>query len=145
MHLTREADYALRIMHVLAKNGTLTDAQTISDSIVVTRRFVLKILSKLTAAELTASKLGAGGGYYLMRDAKDITVAEVIEAIEGPITMNACLADGYTCERVDDCGDCVLHCMFEALNTQLKQKLSRISVGDTVDITPSEMFEKLKA
>ncbi len=145
MHLTREADYALRIMHILAKTGTLTDAQTISDAVVVTRRFVLKILSKLTAASLTASKLGAGGGYYLARDAKEISVAEVIEAIEGPFVMNACLAEGYQCERVEDCAECVFHCMFASMNAQVKQTFSKISISDTVEMEPHLLLKRINA
>ncbi len=144
MHLTREADYALRIMYVLAKNGKLTDAQTIADEVMVTRRFVLKILSKLTAADLTASKLGAGGGYYLARGADRISVANVIEAIEGPLTMNACLQEGYTCERIQDCAKCVFHCMFEVLNAQIKEKLSHISIGDAAGMSPKEMIQYVK-
>ena len=65
MHLTREADYAIRIMYTLAVNHELTDAQTIADSIAVSKRYTLKILGKLTEAGLASSKLGAGGGYYL--------------------------------------------------------------------------------
>ena len=47
MRLTREADYAIRIMYTLAVNDELTDAASVAESIAVTRRFTLKILGKL--------------------------------------------------------------------------------------------------
>ena len=144
MRLTREADYAIRIMYTLAVNETLTDAVSIAESIVVTRRFTLKILGKLLEAGLVASKLGAGGGYYLARPASDINIAEIIEAIEGPLLISSCLCGGYNCERVTDCSKCVFHCMFETLNEELHKKLSSISIGEAADMNPREMIERVR-
>lgn len=144
MHLTREADYALRIMYTLAVNNKLTDAQTISDSIAVTRRFTLKILSKLTEAGLASSKLGAGGGYYLAKPADEISIAEVIEAIEGPFAISTCLAQGYTCERVDDCGNCIFHCIFDVMNEDMRKTLAAVSIGDAAALSPLDMQKQIR-
>ncbi|MBE6657358.1 MAG: Rrf2 family transcriptional regulator, partial [Ruminococcaceae bacterium] len=144
MRLTREADYAIRIMYTLAVNDALTDAASVAESIVVTRRFTLKILGKLLEAGLVASKLGAGGGYYLARPASDITIAEIIEAIEGPLLISSCLCGGYNCERVTDCSKCVFHCMFETLNEELHKKLSSISIGEAADMNPLQMIERVR-
>ncbi|MBQ7299375.1 MAG: Rrf2 family transcriptional regulator [Clostridia bacterium] len=144
MRLTREADYAIRIMYTLAVNDALTDAASVAESIVVTRRFTLKILGKLLEAGLVASKLGAGGGYYLARPASEISIAEIIEAIEGPILISSCLCGGYNCERVTDCSKCVFHCMFETLNEELHKKLASISIGEAADMNPREMIERVR-
>ena len=144
MRLTREADYAIRIMYTLTVNDELTDAASISESIAVTRRFTLKILGKLLEAGLVASKLGAGGGYYLAKPAGDISIAEIIEAIEGPLLISTCLSGGYSCERVTDCSRCVFHCMFETLNDELHQKLSSISIGEAADMNPQDMIDRVR-
>ena len=144
MRLTREADYAIRIMYTLAVNDELTDAASIAESIVVTRRFTLKILGKLLEAGLVASKLGAGGGYYLAKPAKDISIAEIIEAIEGPLLISSCLCGGYSCERVTECSKCVFHCMFETLNEELHKKLSSISIGEAADMNPQQMIARVR-
>ena len=144
MRLTREADYAIRIMYTLAVNDELTDAASIAESIAVTRRFTLKILGKLLEAGLVASKLGAGGGYYLARPSDDISIAEIIEAIEGPLLISSCLCGGYSCERVTECSKCVFHCMFETLNDELHKKLSSISIGEAADMTPQDMINRVR-
>ena len=144
MRLTREADYAIRIMYTLAVNDELTDAASISESIVVTRRFTLKILGKLLEAGLVASKLGAGGGYYLARPASKISIMDIIAAIEGPLLISTCLSGGYSCERVKDCANCVFHCMFETLNDELHKKLSSISIGEAADMNPAEMIARVR-
>ena len=144
MRLTREADYAIRIMYTLSVNDELTDAASIAESIVVTRRFTLKILGKLLEAGLVASKLGAGGGYYLAKPAKEISIADIIEAIEGPLLISTCLCGGYSCERVTDCSRCVFHCMFETLNEELHKKLSSISIGEAADMNPQDMIARVR-
>ncbi|MBQ2727055.1 MAG: Rrf2 family transcriptional regulator [Clostridia bacterium] len=131
-------------MYTLAVNDALTDAASIAESIVVTRRFTLKILGKLLEAGLVASKLGAGGGYYLARPADDISIADIIEAIEGPLLISTCLSGGYSCERVTDCSGCVFHCMFETLNEELQKKLSSISIGEAADMNPQEMIRRVR-
>ncbi len=144
MRLTREADYAIRIMYTLAVNNELTDAASIAESIVVTKRFTLKILGKLLEAGLVASKLGAGGGYYLTRPSADISIADILAAIEGPMFISTCLTGGYSCERVPDCSGCVFHCMFEALNGELQKKLSSISIGEAADMNPQQMIARIR-
>lgn len=129
MHLTREADYAIRIMYTLAVNDALTDAGSIAESIAVSKRFTLKILGKLMEIGLVSSKLGAGGGYYLSKSKYDISIADIVEAIEGPISLSSCLVSQYQCERVTDCSACVFHCMFDSLSRHLRDRLAGISIG----------------
>ena len=74
MHITLESDYAVRIVYCLAQNGGRMEAAAIAEQTGVTLRFSLKILRKLVAGELVKSYKGAGGGYELAKDPKEISV-----------------------------------------------------------------------
>ena len=88
MHITLEADYAIRIVQVLAQNQRRLDAKTISEMTGVTLRFSLKILRKLVAAGIIKSFKGTQGGYEIGRELDQISLGEVIETIEGRYTLN---------------------------------------------------------
>lgn len=97
MHLTLEADYAVRIVDKLAIENKKIDAHTISEQTNVPLRFALKILRKLVASGAVKSYKGAHGGYMIAKDPKDITLREVIEAVEGPFMISRCQQDDYCC------------------------------------------------
>ena len=84
MHMTLEADYAVRIVEFLAVNPGRADAKTISERTSVTLRFTLKILRTLVSDGIVRSYKGAKGGYELAKSPKEITLRSVIEAVEGP-------------------------------------------------------------
>ena len=88
MHITLESDYAVRIVYCLAQNGGRMEAAAIAEQTGVTLRFSLKILRKLVAGELVKSYKGAGGGYELAKDPKEISLYEVIEQVEGPYAIS---------------------------------------------------------
>ena len=87
MHITQESDYAVRIVYCLAKCGTRRDARGISEEMCVTLRFSLKILGKLVSSGIVESYKGNRGGYELARPASEITLKDVIDAVEGPYDL----------------------------------------------------------
>lgn len=105
MHINLESDYAVRIVHCLAVNtekngfsgGYRMDAQSIADSTAVSLRFTLKIMRKLVAAGIVKSYKGARGGYALSRAPEEITMRQVIEAVEGPYRFSRCVGGEYSC------------------------------------------------
>jgi Rrf2 family iron-sulfur cluster assembly transcriptional regulator len=105
MQLTRAADYAVRVMIHLA--GHLSGARTTRDELAasgdVPGHFLSKILQALSRSGLINSHRGVAGGYVLARPAEAITLLEVIEALEGPIMLNVCLAAGPSCDRKSWC------------------------------------------
>lgn len=104
MQITRQADYAVRAVLYLARNG---DQRTATSMIAEKQRippsFLAKIVSQLSIAGLLHTSRGARGGVALARDAKDITLLEVVEAIDGPIQLNECVGDSGACSFDDDC------------------------------------------
>ncbi len=139
MRITQEADYALRISYLLAKDGGLMDAGSISKGVGVTDRFTVKILRKLTQSGIIKSQKGAQGGYRLAVPASEISLRRVLEIIDGPLAISRCLEDCYECTRVgDDKDSCFFHCIFAKLNTSLTERLEQVTldqvIGDHADI-----------
>ena len=127
MHMTLEADYAVRIVEFLATQSERADAKTISDETQVTQRFTLKILRTLVANDIAVSYKGAKGGYELARPAKEITLRQVIEAVEGPYMISRCQGDAYSCTRTD----CRLHGIYGKISAMVRKELDAISF-DTI-------------
>ena len=137
MKITQEADYALRMMCLLAKDAaagnTPVGAATLADGVAVPTRFGLKILHKLSATGLVKTSRGAAGGYSLGQDPATVTVRRVIEAIDGPVEINRCLSDTHVCLNNPNKDCCRLHHVFEELNGMLTERLDRITVAMVVD------------
>ena len=76
MHMTLEADYAVRIVEFLAVNPGRADAKTISERTSVTLRFTLKILRTLVSDGIVRSYKGAKGGYELAKPPKEILTVD---------------------------------------------------------------------
>lgn len=132
MHITLEADYAVRIVHVLAKSNRRLDAKTISEMTGVTLRFSLKILRKLVAAGIIKSFKGTQGGYEIGRPLEEISLGEVIETIEGKYTLNRCVGGGYICTRhKGKC--CQFQKIFREISEDVRKKLYSYHFSDFVD------------
>ena len=97
MTITREADYALRIVFALSEENAKIDANSLSEKIGVTLRFTLKILRKLLLAGIVRSFKGANGGYMLAKSPAEISMYDVITAIDGDMAVNRCTAAEYEC------------------------------------------------
>ena len=93
MHITLESDYAVRIIYCLAQNPLRMDAKKISDETGVTLRFSLKILRKLVSGGLVQSYKGTKGGYELAKPPKDISLADVIQTVEGKFALSRCVSE----------------------------------------------------
>ena len=103
MRMTLEADYAVRIVECLTLAGKRCEAAYIAERAQVPLRFSLKILRKLVQEGLVVSYKGAHGGYCLARPADEITLRQVLEAVEGPYVLSRCQRDGSCCEQTASC------------------------------------------
>ena len=92
MQITRQADYALRAMYYLSKLEPSVRAATslIADEQRIPPSFLAKIISQLSIAGLIHTSRGARGGVSLARPPENISILEVVEAIDGPLTLNEC-------------------------------------------------------
>ncbi len=125
MRITREADYAIRIVYCLCplQAGERMGTPLIAEKSGVRQRFILQILRQLMEAGIVISYKGACGGYALNKAPSKISVGSVIEVIDGPICINHCLSENFECSRVDDVNTCCFHNTFLTINEELKAKL----------------------
>lgn len=123
MQISKEADYALRAVLYLSR---LTDGQQIATNKIageqqIPTSFLAKIVARLSSAGVIRTSRGAHGGVSLARPGSEISVLEVIEAIDGPIAINACVLHPGECPLGETC---TLHDIFckaqEALVGQLR-------------------------
>lgn len=129
MKITREADYALRIVAMLAENGRQIGAKEISDTNNVPYRFTLKILRKISAAGYLKSHRGANGGYELNKPAGEITLKNIIEVIDGDIIINRCNAD----EPCTNNSECRIKSHMTRIQRIIADELDKITFADLTE------------
>jgi Rrf2 family protein len=105
LRLSKKADYALIAMKHLAQKhrATSTSAREIAEQYDIPLELMAKVLQRLVRNRLLVSTQGTRGGYMLGRASNSISVADVIEAIDGPFTITACSTDKHDCEQYAKC------------------------------------------
>ena len=129
--LNRLTDYGVVVLSQMClSNDPLCSAQQIARRTGVPLPTVAKVLNILTRENLVDSHRGATGGYTLSRPAQDIKVAEIIEALEGPIALTACAenAEGH-CEVE---ATCPMRGSWDKVNRAIRQALEHVSLAEMV-------------
>lgn len=105
LQLTRGREYAVRAMTYLARfpEGHVAALHEIGRAQDIPESFLAKILQSLVHAGLAVSRRGAHGGFALARPAAEITLRDVVEAVDGPIALNQCVLWPEDCPRSREC------------------------------------------
>jgi Rrf2 family protein len=105
MQIPRRVDYGLRAVIHLADQepGKCSSITEIATHQGMPKKFLEKIIQDLVRGGLIRSKRGSTGGYMLARPAETISFCDVIEAIEGPISVNACMDHELGCDQIPRC------------------------------------------
>jgi Rrf2 family protein len=105
MQVTREGDYGIRSVLYLARQPfkKVSFVNEISDDYKIPRSFLAKILQKLVKAKIVRSYRGVKGGFSLAKQARDITVLDVLDAIQGKLAINICITDKKRCNFSKQC------------------------------------------
>ena len=105
LRLSKKADYALLAMRHLAANADrgAVSARELAEAYDLPPELLAKVLQTLVRGQLLTSVQGIRGGYGLARPPAAISVAEVIHAIDGPLTVTACSESDHTCEQYAKC------------------------------------------
>ncbi len=132
MQITRQADYALRAILYLSRlsKNARTATRKIAEEMQIPTSFLAKILSQLLIAGLINTSRGTRGGVSLVREPQEISVLEVIEAIDGPIALNQCTHDPSTCPFGEHCPIHETLCEAEEI---LVNKLKNTSFAELLD------------
>ncbi len=129
MGLTRKGEYAIRGMVYLAEHepGKLILISEIAEAVDVPQSFLAKIFQDFTRLGIVRSSRGARGGFCLARPSAQITLREVVEAVEGPIYPNSCLISEGICERS---GTCNVHPVWRKVQKQVQQILDEVTLAE---------------
>ena len=105
LRLSKKADYALMAMKHLAqaRDAASASAREIAEQYDIPIELMAKVLQRLVRNGLLASTQGTRGGYTLGRASTSISVADVIQAIDGPLTVTACSSQNNACEQYSKC------------------------------------------
>ena len=124
MQITRATDYALRGMTYLARQepGKLSNIKEISNEEGVPEKFMRKLFHLLRKRGFIDSTRGKFGGLRLNIDPEEVTMLDIMEAVEGPLALNLCLEGPDLCDRIDLCTMCDIWFEVQAsVNMVLKQ------------------------
>ena len=129
MRLTSLADYAVVMMAAAARHddGARLSATLLADETGVPLPTAQKLMGRLAAAGLLTSARGTGGGFRLAREADGISLADIVEAVEGPIAMTAC-ADHSGSDCALD-GTCQVKPHLQAANGAVRGALQGVSLA----------------
>lgn len=104
LRLSKKTDYALMAMvHLAIKPGSSSSAREIAEAYDIPVELMAKVLQRLTRRGLLSSLQGTRGGYQLAKSAVGISVADVIQAVDGPVAVTACSAHAQRCEQFEKC------------------------------------------
>lgn len=133
--LSNLADYAVVLMsHIAHRPDHVHSATEMSRDSHIPLPTVSKTLGMLVRADLLVSHRGLNGGFSLVRPGVDITIADIIEAVDGPVQLTNCLGDAHA-----DCGweaNCMTRGKWENINRAVKGALSSVSLMDMVQSVP---------
>lgn len=129
MKLTRGGEYAIRGVLYLAQqnDGKVSMLSAIAKAQDVPPRFLAKIFQALAKAGVVKSHRGAKGGFSLARPASEVTVRDVIEAVEGPVYLNVCLVGPGECTRDTICP---VHSVWEEAQEKMMSVLAKASFAE---------------
>jgi FeS assembly SUF system regulator len=137
--LSKLADYGVIIAsHLAADRERQMTAGVLATETRLPRATVAKILKALSHAGIVAGARGAAGGYRLARAAKDISVAEVVAAIDGAIGLTQCSVHAPTCDRTDFCPT---RPHWRRINEVVGTALSAVSLAEMVPVPRSFITE----
>jgi len=100
MKLSSKTHYGLMACHILAKNypDNRVSASTLETAISVSGKYLEKIMRMLSKRNIVSAGRGANGGYYLTREPKDITVGEIVRALEDDMEIIECVKEDGKCK-----------------------------------------------
>jgi len=135
LRLSKKADYALIAMAHLALKPGSASAREIAENYEIPTELMAKVLQRLARRNLLTSQQGARGGYTLARAATGISVADVIQAIDGPVAVTACSSHADRCGQFAKCN---VRDPLWRISDIIVSALSRTSVSELAgDVRPA--------
>lgn len=127
LRISKLTDYAILVMVELTRDGEMLSAHTLAERVGVEVPTASKVLKLLSGSGLLDSYRGANGGYKVRRASEDISVAEVIAAIEGPIAMTECSEEEGLCSQE---ASCELRGNWQRISLAVNKALQEVSLAE---------------
>jgi len=128
LRLSKMADYGSQVMAYMARDGIVHSASEVSSGLGISTPTVSKILKMLARKNLVASVMGAKGGYLLARHPAEISIAEIIHAMDGPISITECSGTS-TCDRESTCST---RSNWQGINNIIQDALENVNLAEMV-------------
>ena len=149
LRLSKKTDYALIALKDLASNpdGTSSSAREIAARYNIPVELMAKVLQRLAKRGLLASHHGKRGGYDLARPATMISVADVIQAVDGPVAVTACSDIDETCEQYSTCNvrDPLWRLKDRIVRTLAEFTIDELAREDHDELLPVEVLRRPSA
>lgn len=150
LRISKLTDYAVVLLaQMVGREGKIATTASLSQVTGLPHPTVSKVLKRLTKTGLLAAQRGAAGGYTLARAADDISVADIITALDGPIAMTDCAQGSHQSCQIEKL--CPINGHWNRVNKAVRQALECVSLADmAVDTNPfmqpaQKQFEKRAA
>lgn len=127
LRISKLTDYAILMMVELTREREMLSAHVLAERVGVEVPTASKVLKLLGGSGLLESYRGANGGYRVVRGASEISVAEVISAIEGPIAMTECSVEEGLCSQEDNCE---LRGNWQRISLAVAEALQQVSLAE---------------
>jgi len=125
MQITRQTDYAIRcVLYLSRADDRIVMVDEIAQEMGIPKSFLAKILQKLAKSGMLQSFRGVQGGFKLAKKTRQISLLDVIAAIQGAPAMNKCAVDKKTCHLSNVC---TIHPVWLELRTKVEQHLRKIT------------------
>lgn len=132
MKVSTKGRYGLRILldlalHESSKPRMIKD---IAESQQISEKYISRLIIELRRAGMVKSIRGSKGGYKIARQPQHLTVLDVVEVMEGPISIVDCVSAPQSCARLDACAT---RDIWNKLNSDIRSCLSKITLQDIID------------
>ncbi len=128
MILTKTTEYAVRVLAYMAKNNEkLLSAKYLHEQLNIPYKYLTQLMTKLAKGGCLVSVKGREGGFRIIKDLKDITLANIIQNVEGMDSFNACILGFHECSSENPCA---MHYVWEENKKQLLHTLETTSLND---------------
>ncbi len=139
LRISKLTDYGIVLLARFAEEpqGTTLNAREMAESTTLPLPVVSKMLKTLTGAELLRSQRGVKGGYQLVREPAAVTVAELLDVLEGPVALMECAAGPGHCEQEDICS---VREPWLRINAAVLRALERVTLADLAHPTQATLL-----
>ena len=128
MILTKTTEYAVRILAYMAKNNEqLLSAKYLHEQLKIPYKYLTQLMTKLAKGGCLVSVKGREGGFKIVKDLKDITLANIIQNVEGMDSFNACILGFHECSNENPCA---MHYVWEENRRKLLITLETTTLDD---------------